>query len=103
MNTLKAAYRILNALEHKDRDRAMCAQIGPAAIGLEQADWLDVMTTLIEEGYISGVKISTDILGETTVDMRAAKITMKGAEYLHENSAMKKIADLAADVLSIVT
>ena len=102
MNTLKAAYRILNALEHKDRERAISAQIGPAAIGMEQADWLEVMQSLLDEGYITGVKIITDMLGETSVDMRQARITLKGAEYLHENSAMKKIADLAADIISIV-
>lgn len=103
MNTLKAAYRILNALEHKDRSLAMSAQIGPDAIGVEQADWLDVINALLDDGYITGITVKKDILGETSVDMRQARITMKGAEYLHENSTMKKIANVAADILDIVT
>lgn len=102
MNTLHAAYKILSKLEHKDRDLSISAQIGPAALGMEEADWLDVMHTLLDEGFIAGVEIKRDILGNTNVDMRRARITMTGAEYLHENSAMTKIAKAVSDIVTII-
>lgn len=68
--------------------------ISPEALDVPEDKWFEVMGTLIDEGYISGVKIGKDILGERFADIERAKITMKGAEYLSENGTMKKSARL---------
>lgn len=101
MDTLQIAYKILYSLEHKENATYMGAVIGPAKLGVPEQKWLEVMRTLLEEGYISGVKITTDIFGDTYADVKKARITLKGAEYLKENSAMKKFAKIVTDVIEI--
>ena len=102
MRTLKAAYMILNRLEHKKRDRDMVSQIGPAALKMEENDWLDVMRELTNAKYIAGVLIMEDMDGEADVDLEDARITLRGAEYLRTNSTMRQIAKAAGNVVSII-
>lgn len=102
MDTLEAAYKILYGLEHRGQAECMGAVIGPAKLGLAEEKWLDVLQALLDEGYVAGVKLGTDILGQQMVDIKNARITLKGAEYLRENSAMRKLAKVVTDVISIV-
>lgn len=102
MDTLQIAYKILYALEHKDAPQYMGQVISPEKIGAEPEKWLEVVQSLLEEGYISGVKISMDILGNQMVDVKNARITLKGAEYLRDNSAMRRFAQIAAGIIEIV-
>lgn len=101
MNTLHTAYRILKSLETGKKADYMGVIISPEALGIEKEEWLDVMRSLIEEGYIAGTAIKQDILGNTLVDIKNIRITLKGAEYLHENSAMKKLAEVLTNVIII--
>lgn len=101
MNTLHIAYKILYSLEHDGKSDYMGKLISPAALDVPEDKWLEVLQTLLDEGYISGVKIGKDVLGNQYVDVKHAKITMKGAEYLSENSTMKKFAKIATDVITI--
>lgn len=102
MNTLHIAYKILYSLEHEEKADYMGKLISPAALDVPEDKWLEVLQTLLDEGYISGVKIGKDVLGNQYVDVKHAKITMKGAEYLSENSVMKKIGQTVTDVITIV-
>lgn len=102
MDTLKVAYKILYALEHRGSEKYTGQIISPAALGVPEDKWFEVMDTLIDEGYIAGVKIGKDILGERFADIEHAKITMKGAEYLSENGTMKKIAKIATNIIPFV-
>lgn len=102
MNTLQIAYKILYSLEHKNKVDYMGQIIGPVALDVPEEEWLDVLQVLLEEGYISGAKIGKDILGNQYADIRNVKITLKGAQYLSENSAMKRCARVATDVITII-
>lgn len=102
MDTLQIAYKILYSLEHKDRTEYMGQLISPDKLGVPADKWLEVMQTLMDEGYIAGVDVSADIPGETSVNIKAARITLKGAEYLRDNSAMRRLGKAATDVISIV-
>lgn len=102
MDTLQIAYKILYELEHKEKADYMGWRISPSVLGIDEDKWFEVLQTLLDEGYISGVKVGKDILGNQYVDVKHAKITMKGAEYLSENSAMKKFARIATNVISVV-
>lgn len=102
MDTLKIAYKILYSLEHKKKADYMGVLVSPAKLGVSEGEWLDVVRSLMDEGYIAGVKIQKDILGNQLVDIENVRITLKGAEYLHTNSAMAKLAQVATDVISIV-
>lgn len=102
MNTLQIAYKILYSLEHKNKVDYMGQIIGPVALDVPEEKWIDVLQMLLEEGYISGAKIGKDILGNQYADIRNVKITLKGAQYLSENSAMKRFARVATDVITII-
>lgn len=102
MNTLQIAYKILYSLEYKKRADYMGQIISPAALDIPEEEWIDVLQMLLEEGYISGAKIGKDILGNQYADIKNVKITLKGAQYLSENSAMKRFAKVATDVITII-
>lgn len=101
MDTLKIAYKILYNLEHKKPSAYLGTMIGPAKLGVPEEKWLEVIRSLLDEQYIAGITIQEDILGHQMVDIENARITLKGAEYLHENSAMAKLGQLAANVIDI--
>ena len=102
MDTLQTAYKILYSLEHKKKADYMGVLISPAKLGVQEDEWLEVIQSLQDEGYITGVKIQTNILGNQMVDIEDARITLNGAEYLRENSAMREFAQIATDFINIV-
>lgn len=75
--------------------------LSPERLGASGDKWLEVVQSLQDEGYIAGVVIRPNVLGETEVDICKVKITVKGAQYLHENSAMRRFAKVATDVITI--
>ena len=103
MDKLKIAYKILHALDTNNGKAEYVGQvISPDVIGVDDAEWLAVVEMLIDEGYIKGAKVWKDIIGDVNVNVENCKITLKGVEYLHENSAMKKIGRVATNVIKIV-
>ena len=102
MDTLQIAYKILYSLEHKEKADYMGQLVSPQKLNVPEDKWLDVLQTLQDEGYVSGAKISKDIIGNQYVNIQNLRITLKGAEYLNENSTMRKIAKTATDVISIL-
>lgn len=103
MDTLRIAYEILYSLEHKEKARYNGEIIGPEKLKVAPDKWLEVMQSLTEKGYIAGVKINTDILGNKQIDIKEARITLDGAEYLATNSTMAKLAKVATNIIEIVT
>lgn len=101
MNTLQIAYKILYSLEHKKKADYMGQLISPTKLGVSEQDWLDVIEMLQDAGYIKGAVITSDILGNQQVNIKNVKITLAGAEYLHENSSMQKIAKVATDIIEV--
>lgn len=101
MDTLEIAYRILDSLETGKKCDYMGKIIGPEALGVDTDKWLDVIRNLLDEGYIAGIEIKEDILGNTRVNIASARITLKGAEYLKSNGAMMKFAKIASNVIEI--
>lgn len=102
MDTLQIAYKILHSLETGKRAGYMGKLISPQALGIEDDKWLDVMQSLLDEGYIAGVKIRKDIRGNSIVNITSIRITLKGAEYLQENGVMRKIGRIATDVIQVI-
>lgn len=66
--------------------------------------WQFIMTNLVEEGYIDGVKIER-VWGEKYPVVNSLEdigITPKGIEYLTDNSFIKKAKEMLKDVKAIV-
>ena len=54
------------------------------------------------EGYITGLSIKRSTDGEICCSVSNPRITLKGLEYLQENSIMQKAANLAKGVADII-
>lgn len=102
METLQIVYKILYSLEHKKKADYMGQVISPKSLGVTEDEWLNAMQMLLDEKFITGVNIRHDILGNITVDIKNARTTLKGIQYLHDNSTMKKLAEVATDVITIL-
>lgn len=61
------------------------------------------MEMLETEGYITGLSIKRSIDGEICCSISHPRITLKGLEYLQENSIMQKAASLAKGVADIIS
>lgn len=103
MDNFRIIYRILRILEKamdcEEFDRHM---ISAEALGLSEARRTAILKMLAENGYVQGLDISKGLQGDVTISMRRPEITLKGLEYLEENSLMKKAAALAKGIKDIV-
>lgn len=77
-----AIYRILSYLEQAlDYDEPDMSQISSSALGLSANRWLALLRLLEDAGYI-------EVFGHRT------KITLRGLEYLQQNSLMQRAVSL---------
>lgn len=103
MDNFKAVYKILTALEKAmDYPEFDIMQIGPEALGVSKERWSRYLEMMADVGYIKGVSIKRDILGELCVDARNVRITLKGLEYLQENTVMRKIYNAAKGITEVI-
>ncbi len=103
MGNFKAVYRILSALKKAmDLPGFDVQQIWQEALGATHERWCRYMEMMADVGYITGVEIRRFITGETSVDARDIRITLKGLEYLQENGIMRKHYKAAKGIADIV-
>lgn len=106
MGNFKAVYRVLSALKKAmDPPGFDVQQIGHEALGATHEAlgatherWCRYMEMMADVGYITGVEIQRFITGETSVDARGIRITLKGLEYLQENGIMRKLYKAAKGI-----
>ncbi len=103
MDNFKAVYRILSKLEEDmDLPNTDIDQIGPDALCISRERWARYMEMMLDVGYIKGVEIRPQLRGETLVNARNIRITLKGLEYLQENSIMQKIYRTAKGIAELI-
>lgn len=56
---------------------------------------------MVDVGYIKGVSMKRDITGATRINASDVRITLKGLEYLQENSMMKKVYNAVKGIKDI--
>ncbi|MDR0514641.1 MAG: YjcQ family protein [Coriobacteriaceae bacterium] len=105
MDNMKAVYRFLKTLDRSmDYEQLDVSALGAEALGVSQERWARLVAALADAGYISGCKATRALGGSIVlVSIDQAALTVKGMEYLAENSIMRKMADTAKGVLDIVT
>ena len=86
------AYRILHYLYEcfQTGERPDTAMFGPDAIGIGNGYWVNVMESLSNQGYITGIAFITPLGGIRGAKLMDLKITQKGIEFLQENSSINK-------------
>ena len=103
MNNFNIIYKILKALEQSmDYEEFDSGLISPEALGITKERRDKLLVEMQNEGYISGVYVKQYIRGGSIVKSDRPEITIKGLEYLSENSMMKKAANLLKGVAEII-
>lgn len=77
-------------------------QVGADALGVSKERWNRYIEMMADVGYIKGVSVYQNIAGDTIVNAKDIRITLKGLEYLQENSIMQKIYKAAKGIREIV-
>lgn len=76
------------------------SNISAEALDLSVPKWSRIMAMLLNEGYISGGETWNAMdCGYPRVALTRPELTLKGLEYLEENSLMRKAADLAKGIV----
>ena len=105
MDNFKIIYRILKYLEeHLGEEHVDMDKISHEQLGISFLRWETLLRMMQEEGYIRGLvytQTTSDIRPHVVTPIRPT-ITLKGLEYLAENSLMKKIEETATRIKEIV-
>lgn len=104
MDNFKVIYRILRYLEKAmDYDEPDMDCISVEALKMTERRWLAIMEMLSKEGYVEGISVTHSIDGIANVAISRPHITLKGLEYLQENSLMQKAANLAKGIADVIS
>lgn len=81
MKRNELVYNVLKAIQNESEPK-------PSNYNLEQQQWLDLVTFIIDNGY-ANIKVSRGGRGNKAhaVWMEGATLTDKGIDYLEENSS----------------
>ena len=102
MDNFSVIYKILKTLEKAmDYDEIEIESISADTLGITENRWLAIMEMLISDGLVTGVKITNYLSNKRLVnsDMR---ITLKGLEYLQDNTLMKKAHNIAKGIVELI-
>lgn len=105
MDNFKVIYRILKSLEKAmDYDEFDSEQISAERLGISRQRWEKIMIMLAKTGYIEGVmydQMAADYSPHIEEPI-APVITLRGLEYLSENSLMRKAANIAKGIADVI-
>lgn len=100
----KIIYKILKYLKAAmDYDEADIEAISPQALGVSENRWTHLLEMLVKDGYIRGIDIKYGAQGDVMLSISNVRITIKGLEYLEENSLMKRAANIAKGIKDIIS
>lgn len=101
MDDFRTIYKILRILQKSmDLEEFKKNSISAETLGLSIPKWNRIMAMLLNEGYISGGETWNAMdCGYPKVALTRPELTLKGLEYLEENSLMRKAADLAKGIV----
>lgn len=105
MDNFKLIYKILRILEKSmDVEELDNSTLSAESLGITQPRWCRLMKILADSGYINGINVwNTMDSTYPRVAIGRIEITLKGLEYLQENTIMKKVANLAKGVIDTVS
>ena len=101
MDDFRIIYKILRILQKSmDLEEFDKNSISAETLGLSIPKWNRIIAMLLNEGYISGGETWNAMdCGYPRVALTRPELTLKGLEYLEENSLMRKAADLAKGIV----
>ena len=105
MDNFGIIYRILRHLEASlDYEVTDVEPITHERLKISYARWEQLLIMLQDEGYIKGLRYSKGLSDDKAHLVEPVKpvITLKGLEYLSDNSMMKRAAGLIKGVMDVV-
>lgn len=104
MNNFKAVYRILSQCEKDlDNDHVDIGRCDAESLCISENRWYHIIQMMHDVGYIKGIRMTQYTDGTINCDCRDIQITLKGLEYLQENSIMRKLYRGAKGVSDLIT
>lgn len=104
MDNFRAVYKILSTLEKSmDLPEVNMELLDHNALDIKKERWNRYIEMMLDVGYIKGAVIRKDITGNVRVECNDLRITLKGLEYLQENSVMRKIYNTAKGISEIIS
>lgn len=82
----------------KAGNKADLQAISTARLKIPEGYLLDILSDLLNEGYVKGFKILENKTGRCILSPEDISITMRGIEYLQDNSKMKKVYEALKEV-----
>lgn len=96
-------YKILKRLERSmDYPEFDTSLISAEALGTSKTRWACIMEMLVDEGYIKGVNVTQDMTMERRVSLLSPVITLKGLDYLSDNSFMKRVQKTVSGINDMI-
>lgn len=103
VDNFKAVYKILSSLEEQmDKPSVDISKFDNEQLGISKERWNKYIEMMEDVGYIKGCRIYANINNEVICDVENIKITLKGLEYLQENSIMQCIYKTTKGIKDIV-
>lgn len=103
MDNFKIIYKMLRILEQSmDLDEFDRQLLSAESLDISENRRRAILEMLLNEGYIKGASVIRSIGGNGIKIGPDIGITLKGLEYLGENSLMKKAANIAKGIKDIV-
>lgn len=101
MDNFAIIYRILKALEKgMDYEVFDVSAISPERLGITRERWEKIIIMIVRSGYVEGVVYDQSLAdyGPRIAEPIHPIITLKGLEYLVDNSLMKKAANVVKGI-----
>jgi len=104
MQDFRIIYKILRILQKSmDLEEFDKENLSAEQLMLSKPHWCRLMAILVNEGFITGVHVWNSFdCNHPKVLLVRPEITLKGLEYLEENSTMKKIANIAKGIEDVI-
>ena len=101
----KIIYSILTELYacKKQGCKVNLQDISSKRFGINEGYLFDILCDLLQEGYVKGFSVRvTKGTGRCICGLENINITLKGIEYLQENSTMKKVYEKLKEVKDLI-
>ena len=103
MDNFAIIYKILKKLEKAmDLDEFSLDDISAEVLKISENRWSAIIEMLYSSGYIDGISVQRAADGDILICESNLRITLKGLEYLNENSFMKKAANIAKGIVETI-
>lgn len=101
-DNFKIIYKILNTLEKAlDFEEFDLKTISSDKLGISEERYRKYIEMLVDSGYIKGIRVYRDLLGDIQIEEDNVRITLKGLEYLSENTIMQRMHKLTKGIKDV--